>query len=260
MKFITSRDNPLFKKIKKLTQQARARKQAQKTILEGIHLIEEWMLNHLGDFPIFVSEEVVNLNEIRYIVENNQNITILPSNLFNDLSSLDTSAGILAMVPRPDDTPFSCFDFQKDALWLDHVQDPGNLGTLLRTAAAAGVTQILVSGGTDKIWSPKVLRAAMGGHFRLSFFDAAPFYNLPAGQQQIVGTLVNAPKSLYDANLLLPTIWIAGNEGLGISAAVENIITDAISIPMDNQIESLNVAMCMAICLFEQKRQRSYQE
>lgn len=258
MKFIESRENPLFKLIKKLANSARSRKIEGKTLLEGPHLITDWLHYQREEIIICVAEDAINHSEIDYLLSRQPDYVSFSRSLFNEISPVDNSVGILGLINRPKDKQLPDFDHRQDALWLDGIQDPGNMGTLLRTAAAAGINQILVSGGTDKIWSPKVLRAAMGGHFRLSFFNADCFDPAEFHETQIIGTVIDAEKTLYDADLTAPTIWIAGSEGAGISDLVMQQVTDTISIPMDHQIESLNVAISLAICLFEQKRQRRY--
>jgi TrmH family RNA methyltransferase len=258
MKFIASRENPLFKLIKKLASSARARKMEGKTLLEGSHLITDWLYYQRNEILICAAEDAINDAEIDYLISRQPDYVTFSRSLFNEMSPVDNSVGVLGLVNRPKDKTLPEFNHDPDALWLDGVQDPGNLGTLLRTAAAAGVHQILVSGGTDKIWSPKVLRAAMGGHFRLSFFDADVFESIRFLQPNIIGTIVDASKTLYDADLTESTIWVAGSEGMGISDVVRQRLTNTLSIPMDHNMESLNVAISLAICLFEQKRQRRY--
>ena len=258
MKFIASKDNPLFKLIKRLARSARARKVEGKTLLEGPHLISDWLNHQRDEILICVAEDAIDDAEIDDFIIKQPNYIIFSRSLFNEMSPVDNSVGILGLVNRPKDKALSQFDHQKDVLWLDGIQDPGNAGALLRTATAAGIHQILVSGGTDKIWSPKVLRAGMGGHFRLSFFDADAFNETHFRHATIIGTVTDAPDTLYDVDLTKPTIWIAGNEGMGISDRIKALMTQAVSIPMDYSMESLNVAISLAICLFEQKRQRRY--
>ena len=258
MKFIASKDNPLFKLIKRLASSARTRKLEGKTLIEGPHLISDWLYYQRDEILICVADDAINDAEIDYLISRQPNYIIFNRRLFNEMSPVDNSVGLLGLVNRPKDKAVSEFDHKKDALWLDGIQDPGNVGTLLRTAAATGIHQILVSGGTDKIWSPKVLRGGMGSHFRLSFFDADAFETICFQQPNIIGTIVNASRTLYDMDLTEPTIWIAGSEGMGISDNIRQRMTEAISIPMDHDIESLNVAISLAICLFEQKRQRRY--
>ena len=147
-------------------------------------------------------------------------------------------------------------DFSKDTLILENVQDPGNVGTLLRSAAAANVQQVICTQGSALLWSPRVLRAGMGAHFSLNCFenyqltDILPKFNIP-----VFVTSSHRSTSLYGKDLTQPCVWILGNEGQGASDyALEH--AQAVTIPQPGGQESLNVAIAGSICLFEMVRQR----
>jgi TrmH family RNA methyltransferase len=143
------------------------------------------------------------------------------------------------------------------ALLLEDIQDPGNLGSMLRSAAAAGCDAVFLSQGCADAWSPKVLRAAMGGHFVLRIYERQ---DLPDVAKAFSGTLLatslQAIHSLYDCDLRGNVAFLIGNEGAGLSADLLNRATQKISIPMPGKVESLNAAAATAICLFEAVRQR----
>ena len=140
---------------------------------------------------------------------------------------------------------------------LEDIQDPGNLGSMLRSAAAAGCDSVFLSQDCADAWSPKVLRAAMGGHFALRIYEQQ---DLPGVAKAFSGTLLatslHATHSLYDCDLRGNVAFLIGNEGAGLSADLLGLATQKITIPMPGQVESLNAAAATAICLFEAVRQR----
>jgi TrmH family RNA methyltransferase len=146
----------------------------------------------------------------------------------------------------------------KDVLILDGVQDAGNVGSMMRTAAAAGLTYVVCLKGTAQAWSPKVLRAAMGAHRHLKIFEA---WSLNTIREKIklplIATSLMADQDLYDLGdeLLEPHAWVFGNEGGGIHPELL-AISRSVLIPQDPCIESLNVGAAAAVCLFEMRRVR----
>ena len=140
---------------------------------------------------------------------------------------------------------------------LDGVQDAGNVGSILRSAAAAGVKQVFCAPGTAYAWSSKVLRSAMGAHFLLDIFEDVPAATLierlaiPA-----VMTDSHTSQAIYDCDLSGPVAWVFGNEGAGVSNAWLTAVAHRLTIPQPGGMESLNVAAAAAICLFEQCRQQ----
>ena len=181
--------------------------------------------------------------------------TQLDDKLFTALSELKSPTGILALIDlsQPDvNNAQSGF-----ALLLEDIQDPGNLGSMLRSAAAAGCDAVFLSPGCADVWSPKVLRAAMGGHFGLRIYQQQDLLNVAktfAGA--LLATSLQASDSLYDCDLRGNIAFLVGNEGAGLSADLLNLATQKISIPMPGKVESLNAAAATAICLFEAVRQR----
>jgi TrmH family RNA methyltransferase len=139
---------------------------------------------------------------------------------------------------------------------LEDIQDPGNLGAILRSAAAAGVQTIYLSKHCADVWSPKVLRAGMGAHFVLSIQENA---DLPQVAQGLPGMLIamslDADQSLFDLQLTGPVAFAVGNEGVGLSTELAQMATQRVKIPMPGAVESLNAAAAAAVCLFERVRQ-----
>jgi TrmH family RNA methyltransferase len=144
------------------------------------------------------------------------------------------------------------------AVLLEDIQDPGNVGTILRSAAAAGAAAVWLSRGCADPWSPKVLRAAMGAHFRLAVHPGADLVAVAgAFRGRVVAAQPQAGRSLYDCPLTGPLALVVGNEGAGVSAELLAQADEAVSIPMAPGAESLNAAVAAAVCLFEAVRQRT---
>jgi TrmH family RNA methyltransferase len=177
----------------------------------------------------------------------------LSSALLAELSPVETPTGILAVIEIPRMTPDPAPDF---CLLLEDVQDPGNLGSILRTAAAAGVRTAWLSSGCCDAWSPRVLRGGMGAHFSLHIVEHADLAQvLACFPGMSVATSLHAEKSLFELDLTGPVAILLGNEGAGLSRQMELAAGTRVTIPMPGQVESLNVAAAAAICLFERVRQ-----
>jgi TrmH family RNA methyltransferase len=179
---------------------------------------------------------------------------LVTDNVFNAISPTDHPTGILAVISWHN--PAFVLPTQSCVV-LETVQDSGNLGTILRTAAAAGIQHILLSDGCAQAWSPRVLRAAMGAHFSLNIYEKIDLLSvLPAYQGQLLATGLTQAKSLYSLNLNQSTAWLFGSEGQGLSEQVMRLAKQQVIIPMSTGVESLNVAAAVAVCLFEQRRQQ----
>lgn len=256
LKSIASRENPHFKALRKLCQSGRERRKSGQTLLDGMHLIEAWTQRFGEPLEILVSESGVRRAETAaWLAATNARITTLGDALFAELATVDTPSGIMALVAQPQ--PALPPNSEADALLLDGVQDPGNVGSILRSAAAAGVRQVLMSADCAHAWSPKTLRAAMGAHFELSIHEGA---DLPAFlgdyRGQAVATALDGAVSLHAADLRGPQAWVFGSEGQGVGAACLAATRLRVRIPMPGAVESLNVGAAAAICLFEMVRQR----
>jgi TrmH family RNA methyltransferase len=172
-----------------------------------------------------------------------------------DLGLVDTPSGLLAVVPLPGQVAEPSLDI--DTVLLDGVQDPGNVGTLLRTAAAAGVRQVLLSPGCAAAWSPKVLRAGQGAHFVLDIVEEADLISFVRDYQGMVAvTCLDEATSLYAASWQGALAWAFGAEGQGVRRELLEAADLRIKIPMPGAVESLNVGAAAAVCLFEALRRR----
>ena len=257
MKSIRSRDNPQIKALIKLAGSSRERRETGTTILEGEHLVRAYQESGGTAELVLASETALARPGIRNLFENApaKSRLALSDALLARVSQLASSAGIAAVIrtPSPGPMPRSV----SSCLLLESIQDPGNLGAILRTAAAAGITHIFLSKDSVFAWSPKVIRAGMGAHFFLSIFEGV---DVGEFAQEFRGSVVamepRAGRSLYDLDLKGPVAWVFGNEGAGLSERAGQLATHRVGIPMPGPAESLNVAAAVAICLFEQIRQR----
>ena len=182
---------------------------------------------------------------------------VLDDRLFDQLDIMPSPSPLLAVVETPR-LALPASGPEHDLVVLDRIQDPGNVGTILRTAAAAGIRTVLTTAGTAACWAPKVLRAGMGGHFVLDIHENIPLDQLKAqvGALPLAGTVLQDGQSLYATDLRRPLAWVFGNEGEGIDPALQAQLGCRLTIPQDPGVESLNVAASAAVCLFEQRRQR----
>lgn len=258
MKHVTSRDNPLLRRVRRLAMSARERRESGLTLLDGAHLIEAAETAGVALQELLVSEHGVQQPEIDALLARHSDVsaTLVPDGLFAQVSPVDTPSGVLALIATPPEVGGG--GVSSTIVVLDGVQDPGNLGTILRTAAAAGVGDALLTTGCAQAWAPRVLRAGMGGHFRLHIRERVDASTALAGfQGRIVATGVGADaRSLYATELTGAVAWLFGAEGAGLSPAVAALATDIVTIPMPGEVESLNVGAAAAVCLFEQVRQR----
>ncbi len=257
IKRISSRDNPFYKSLQRISSSARERREAGQTLLDGAHLLRAFL--DAGNKPkhLLVNEQALQDAEIVALLEACADVpqTQLDDALFVQLSELKTPNGLLALIDIPParvEVTHSQF-----ALLLEDIQDPGNLGSILRSAAAAGCDAVFLSQGCADAWSPKVLRAGMGGHFALSILESADLLEVAAEfTGKIMAASLHADKSLYDCNLRGKLAFAIGNEGAGLSKALLDASQQHFIIPMPGKIESLNAAAATAVCLFEAVRQR----
>lgn len=259
MKSVTSRDNPFYKDLKALAASSQARRKAGRTLLDGVHLCESWLALRGAPAHCVVSEGALDNPEVRAIVERceslHAHVTCLPDALSNALSQVEHGVNLLFLIETPATVQPQALTVS--AVLLDGVQDPGNVGSILRSAGAAGITQVYCSAGTAFCWSPKVLRAAMGAHFVLEIFENVDLAALiDASAIPVLAMSGYAEQTLYEVDLRGPVAWLLGHEGQGVAADLMERATHQVVIPHAGQVESLNVAAAAAVCFFEQLRQR----
>lgn len=221
-------------------------------MLDGIHL-----LTSMRGRPeqIIVSDSGRNKPEIAaYLTRTDAPVLEVPDAMFEQLSTVASPTGIMAVIS----IPHPAGSVSGSCVVLDTVQDAGNVGSILRSAAAAGIRHVVLGKGSAKAWSPRVLRAAMGAHFALEIHDGVDLTETLAGYEgQLLATAADATATIYTMDLSGPVAWLLGNEGAGLAPAVRALATADVSIPIASATESLNVAAAAAVCLFEQKRQLS---
>jgi len=253
--FLESKDNAKIKHLRGLIELNSARKKHQQTVLEGTHLCLAWLRQQKKIFSLFTTEQALENSELQQVFELHQgHIFVISEVLYKDLSTLGTTLPCLAIIDLPQNP--AQIDFTQDTLILENVQDPGNVGTLLRSAAAANIKQVICTQGSASLWSPRVLRAGMGAHFSLVCFENIQLEDiLPQFKIPVFVTSSHRSTSLYSKDLTQACVWILGNEGQGASNyALEH--AEAVAIPQPGGQESLNVAIAGSICFFEMVRQR----
>jgi TrmH family RNA methyltransferase len=253
---IRSRENETFKRIKKLLGSPKERRKRKSAVLEGRRLVEVY-LRRVGPPAQLVLSAAAGRDERHgkvVALSKGTPVTVLSDALFKDISTLNTPTGIFAVIPLP---VRQRTGRKGDCLFLDGLQDPGNLGMILRSAAAAGVETVSLSRACADAWSPKVLRAGMGAHFLMDIVEEE---DLAGSVESFDGTvLVLDPavgKSIFETDLQGRTGFVIGSEGGGVSPALLRAADTAVAIPMPGWEEPLNAAAAATVCLFEMVRQR----
>lgn len=257
MNTIESAQNPALKHLAKLLRSARARRESGQAVLEGAHLLADYLQAGGQVLQAYVPASKMQQPETARLLSQlpPERVVQTAGAALQKITSLTDAEEITALIALPPTEPF---DADADCVVLERVQDPGNIGTILRSAAAAGVGQVVLSADCADAWSPKVLRAGMGAHFALRLFvepDLASWRErcrVPLLATALHRNSVN----LYDCDLRAPAAWLFGNEGAGVSETMLAAASRLVHIPMAVQTESLNVAMAATVCLFEQMRQR----
>lgn len=255
---ITSKDNDVIKSIKKLKEK-KYRDETNTFIIEGIKLIEEAMEEKIQIEKIVVCNEF-NENfsqELLYKIAK-YDVIYVPKNIFKLLTDVSNPQGILAVVAKnkKDEIDYS----QDFYLILDNIQDPGNMGTILRTADSINLNQIIVAKGGSDCYNPKVVRSTMGAIFRVNVFECdleKEIKNLKKHKIKILATDLNTKNTIYDTEYE-KTAVVIGNEANGVSEKILQLSDDRIKIPMLGRTESLNAGVATGIILYEVVRKRFY--
>ncbi len=257
MPTITSPHNPRLKEAARLVASAHERRKSRRCVLEGEHLIEMYVARHGLPQTLIVAETYAETLLIKTLAAqlNERDVLHVPDALFKSIASLPPAVGVMAVIDQPHAASVS----GSFCVLLEDIQDPGNVGAILRTAAAAGGTHAGLSAHCAAAWSPKVLRAAQGAHFLLEIVenaDACEWVRTfrPDGGS-LIGTLAAGGRNVFTTPLPRPLALALGNEGSGLSDALADLVDIAVTIPMPGNMESLNVASAAAIVLFEHVRQ-----
>jgi TrmH family RNA methyltransferase len=237
---VRSADNPQFKALRLLAQDSTAWRKQGRVWLEGDHLGRAALAR--GVQPVLA----VYAESCRERLSTGARVLVLADPLFKSLSGLESPAamGFAIEVPTAGD-----IEPHAPTVVLDRVQDAGNVGAILRCAAAFGFTQVIALKGSASLWSPKVVRAGMGAHFALALHDAAGLETLDALRVPMLATSSHGGEWLHRAALPWPCAWLLGHEGQGVSPEVAARAALAVRIAQPGGEESLNVASAAAICL-----------
>lgn len=252
---ITSTKNPLAKEFRKL-HQAKERRRQGLFFLEGTHLIQEACAVGHPLSRVLATEDWCHahgtlLNQLQFLTTD---IRLVSPEVLASICTTVTPDGVVALAPRGA-LPVAVGDVSLGVA-LERLQDPGNVGTVIRTAAASGCDRIWVTKDSVDVDHPKVLRATAGQWFRLSPQPIPSLTDLGTLDVQLVATTPTASLAYWDLDLRQPTVFLMGNEGAGLSDQAMELATHQVKIPLTAGVESLNVAIATAILLYEAKRQR----
>ncbi len=256
---LTSLQNPLIKQLRKL-HRAKERREQQLFLLEGTHLIEEACAAQ------FALETACHTEAWRsqhpdlwqHLIDTAQRVELVSADVLKAIATTVEPDGVIATAERVQAQPLQ---FTQLGLMLETIQDPGNLGTMIRTAAAAGAEGLLISDDSVDLDNPKVLRSSAGQWFRLPMAVSANLtadvLKCKAAGMQVISTIPTAPQTYWEVDFRLPTLILLGNEGAGLSPELTDLADRQVSIPLSRGVESLNVAISAALILYEVKRQRA---
>ena len=250
---ISSKDNPLLVRVRKLLADPGGYRKLGEVWLEGEHLCAAFVQRGGRPLQAIVSAEGLLQPALRELAGHAAAVAVVPGELMAALSTLESPPAIGFVVATPT-APAITPD--APSLVLDRLQDAGNVGTILRSAAAFGFTQVVALKGTAALWSPKVLRAGMGAHFGLRLVEGVEADALAALRVPLLATSSHAARSLHEVDLPWPCAWVMGHEGQGVSPVLEQRCAMTLRIPQPGGEESLNVAAAAAVCLYESARQR----
>lgn len=262
MQKITSKENAIIKHIIKLKEK-KYRNTYNEFIIEGAKILKEAIEENAKIKNIIISEDALNSELVEKNIKEQLSVfdTILvPNSIFKILSDVENPQGVLAIIEN--NSKNVELDFSQDIiLLLDDIQDPGNLGTIIRTADSIGLTQILVTKGTADAYNPKVIRSTMGAIFRIDVVETdnlkESIKNIKNNGFKILTTSLQTDKAIYDLKLNKVAI-IIGNEANGVSKEIQDESDIKAIIPMKGKTESLNVSVATGVILYEYLRQKFY--
>lgn len=260
MNIISSKDNELVKNIKKLKEK-KYRDINKEFIVEGIKLVKEAIEEKADIQKIVICDNCLNAGvipkQLMYEIAKFDCVYVT-ENVFNIISDVNTPQGILAIIKIS--STQAEIDYSQDIIVaLDDIQDPGNLGTILRTVDSVGLNQIIVSKGTADIYNPKVVRSTMGAIFRVKIIECedleSTLKEIQKNNFELIITSLQTKNSIYDVDYSKKAIVI-GNEANGVKKSIQNIADIKVKIPMLGKTESLNASVATGVVLYEYVRQK----
>lgn len=247
---ITSKDNEIIKNIKKLKEK---KYRLDSYIVEGIKMVKEAISENQEIALIAIREDF----KIDFDTKNTKIITI-SNKIFNDISDVKTPQGILAVIKKNQNNQIETNS--NYILALDSLQDPGNMGTIIRTVDSANINQIIINKTTVDPYSPKVIRSTMGAIYRTNIIEVedlkATLKEMKLKGFQIITTDLKATQSIYDINYNNKTVVVIGNEANGVSQEILQTADKKVIIPMLGKTESLNASIAASIMIYEYVRQK----
>jgi TrmH family RNA methyltransferase len=252
IKAIHSRDNPLLVRLRKLVADPAGYRKLGEVWLEGDHLCSAFLQRGGQARHAVITEAAWETPHGRELAQAAASVAVIPQGLMVGLSTLESPPPIGFVVPWGGPGVLAA---GLATVVLDRLQDAGNVGTILRSASAFGVRQVVAMKGTAALWSPKVLRAGMGAHFGLQLIEGCLPESLDALGVPLVATSSHAQTVLPQAELPAPCAWVLGHEGQGVDPQLLARCALTVSIPQPGGEESLNVAAAAAVCFYESVRQ-----
>lgn len=253
LQHVTSRDNPLLVSLRRLVQDGAAYRKAGRLWLEGDHLCRAARQRGVPAQQAVLCESALDDDALRELAAWAPRTVVVPQALYRQLSTLESPSRIGFVLAAP---AAPTIDAHAPSVVLDRLQDAGNVGSVLRSAAAFGITQVLALKGTTALWSPKVLRAGMGAHFALRLVEGLTAADLAGLSVPLLGTSSHGGQWLHEAALPHPAAWVLGHEGQGVSEELAARCALQLRIPQPGGEESLNVAAAAAVCFYESLRRR----
>ncbi|MBQ2747129.1 MAG: RNA methyltransferase [Firmicutes bacterium] len=259
MKTIYSSDNRIFKLLRELSVK-KYRDRSGKYIIEGENLIEEAVKSGIRPELIVVREDYEG--KANAFLDEAEETVFMSRQLFEKVAQTETSQGIMAVVEKKVYTPDEFYEIVGDGnvVFLDRLQDPGNIGTVIRTAEAAGYKGVISLKGTGDIYSPKTVRATTGSVFRMPVLVVDDLVTatgrIKEAGKKLVATCMDGSVVYYEADLTKDIVLIIGNEGNGISDELQELSDIRVNIPMMGKVESLNASIAAAILMYEAQRSK----
>jgi TrmH family RNA methyltransferase len=239
MSVLTSKDNPKVQHWRKLAEDARYRRAEKRALIEGPHLLEAALQHGCKPIAVLATPEAKVAASLKPV--------LLSEGVFRSIVDAETPQGVAAEIAIPERKPGSTL-----RVFLEGIQDPRNVGAIVRTAAAFGVGRVVLDKACADPWSPKALRAGMGGHFAVSIKVKSDLgEQLNAFKGHLLCTVPRDGMPIEEADLSGTVGWIFGGEGRGLSEETLRQVPLRVTIPMAAGTESLNVAAAAAICLYE---------
>jgi TrmH family RNA methyltransferase len=259
---LTSTRNPLVKQLRSLGESAKNRKEQGLFLVEGTHALTEAIATAYALSIVCCTEKWMAANpslyqQIEASVDEIERIEIVSEEVLQAIATTKNPDGVIAAAFLPSREVAAINTL---GLALETIQDPGNIGAMIRSAVAVGIDGMLVSSDSVDLTNPKIIRATAGQWFRCpmqtSAHIAGDIRNLQAKGVKAIATLANAKQTYWDYDFTQPTLILLGNEGNGLSQELIELADEAVAIPQSDRVESLNVAICASLLLYEAKRQR----